>query len=61
MRNPNLRRGDAQTEFAILMMAAEMERRIGSPWRYTPEEASKVAGAMLEMLEMYRRADWSVN
>ena len=61
MRNPNVRRGDAKTEFAILMMAAEMERRIESPWRYTPEEASKVAAAMLEMLEMYRRTDWTLN
>jgi hypothetical protein len=61
MRNPNVRRGDAQTEFAVLLLAAEMERRIGSPGRYTPEEASKVAGAMVEMLEMYRRTDWSLN
>ena len=61
MRNPNVRRGDAKTEFAILMMTAEMDRRIGSPWRYTPEEASKVAAAVLEMLEIYRRPDWNLN
>jgi hypothetical protein len=61
MRDANVRSKDAQTEFAFLLLAAEMERRIGSAWRYTPDEASKVAGVMLEMLEMHRRPNWSLN